>query len=69
MYEGLDRSFPVGYKPEHFTTEHSGKLKVLSHILAQIHRQGERVVLVSNYTQVKGFFFVDLFRNSTSVAP
>lgn len=52
VYEGLDRSFPVGYKPEHFTTDHSGKLKVLSHLLAQIHRQGERVVLVSNYTQV-----------------
>lgn len=51
VYEGLDRSFPVGYKPEHFTTDHSGKLKVLSHLLAQIHRQGERVVLVSNYTQ------------------
>ena len=53
MYEGLDRSFPVDYKPEHFTTGHSGKLQVLGHILAQIHRQGERVVLVSNYTQVK----------------
>ena len=53
MYEGLDRSFPVGYKPDHFTTDHSGKLTVVSQILAQIHRQGERVVLVSNYTQVK----------------
>lgn len=53
MFEGLDRSFPKDYKPDHFTTDHSGKLQVLSHILAQIHRQGERVVLVSNYTQVK----------------
>ena len=53
MYEGLDRSFPEDYKPDHFTTDHSGKLQVLSHILAQIHREGERVVLVSNYTQVK----------------
>jgi len=53
VYEGLDRSFPVDYKPDHFTTDHSGKLQVLSHILAQIYREGERVVLVSNYTQVK----------------
>jgi len=51
VYEGLDRSFPGGYKSDHFTTDHSGKLQVLSHILAQIHREGERVVLVSNYTQ------------------
>jgi len=53
VYEGLDRSFPGGYKSDHFTTDHSGKLQVLSHILAQIHREGERVVLVSNYTQVR----------------
>lgn len=53
MFEGLDRSFPKDYKPDHFTTNHSGKFQVLSHILAQIHREGERVVLVSNYTQVK----------------
>ena len=53
VYEGLDRSFPNGYKPDHFTTDHSGKLQVLTHILAQIHREGERVVLVSNYTQVR----------------
>lgn len=53
MYEGLDRSFPEGYTPDRFTTDHSGKLQVLSHILAQIHGIGERVVLVSNYTQVR----------------
>jgi len=53
VYEGLDRSFPVDYKPDHVTTDHSGKLQVFSHILAQIYREGERVVLVSNYTQVK----------------
>ena len=53
MYEGLDSSFPEDYKPDRFTTDHSGKLQVLSHILAQIHRIGERAVLVSNYTQVK----------------
>ncbi|KAJ7372145.1 DNA repair and recombination protein rad54b [Desmophyllum pertusum] len=51
VYEGLDRSFPESYKPDRFTTDHSGKLQVLSHILAQIHRIGERVVLISNYTQ------------------
>ncbi|XP_078362706.1 DNA repair and recombination protein RAD54B-like isoform X2 [Oculina patagonica] len=51
VYEGLDRSFPEDYKYERFTTDHSGKLQVLSHILAQIRRIGERVVLVSNYTQ------------------
>ncbi|KAJ7372124.1 DNA repair and recombination protein rad54b [Desmophyllum pertusum] len=45
VYEGLDRSFPESYKPDRFTTDHSGKLQVLSHILAQIYRIGERVTL------------------------
>lgn len=53
LYEGLDRSFPEDYNPDSFSTDHSGKLQVLSHILANMHCTGERVVLVSNYTQVR----------------
>jgi len=51
LYEGLDRSFPEDYNPDNFSTDHSGKLQVLSHIMANMHCTGERVVLVSNYTQ------------------
>ncbi|XP_073258771.1 DNA repair and recombination protein RAD54B-like [Porites lutea] len=51
LYEGLDRSFPADYNPGTFTTDHSGKLQVLAHLLAHMHRSGDRVVLVSNYTQ------------------
>ena len=55
LYEGLDRSFPADYNPGTFTTDHSGKLQVLGHLLAHMHRSGDRVVLVSNYTQVRCF--------------
>ncbi|XP_027053891.1 DNA repair and recombination protein RAD54B-like [Pocillopora damicornis] len=51
LYEGLDRSFPENFNPGCFTTNHSGKLQALGHILTQIRSTRERVVLVSNYTQ------------------
>eukprot|EP00069_Balaena_mysticetus_P010353 bmy_20620T0 len=53
LYEGLINVFPADYNPLMFTEEESGKLQVLSKLLAVIHelRPGEKVVLVSNYTQ------------------
>lgn len=51
VYEGLDRSFPENFNPGCFTTNYSGKLQALGHMLPQIHSTGERAVLVSNYTQ------------------
>lgn len=43
--------FPENYDPDSFTTDHSGKLQVLGDMLAHLHCKGDRVVLVSNYTQ------------------
>ncbi|XP_047385155.1 DNA repair and recombination protein RAD54B isoform X2 [Sciurus carolinensis] len=53
LYEGLLRVFPADYNPLLFTEKESGKLQVLSKLLAVIHglRPTEKVVLVSNYTQ------------------
>lgn len=53
LYEGLDRCFPQGFNPDTFTLDNSGKLQVLGKMLTQMQRAGARVVLVSNYTQVK----------------
>ena len=53
LYDGLLPLYPPETNAEHFTTEHSGKLTVLSRILAKLSLSGERVVLVSNYTKVK----------------
>ena len=52
LYEGLHRLYPDSYDPDRFTTEHSGKLLVVSRMLSHIHGSDERVVLISNYTQV-----------------
>ncbi|XP_036193608.1 DNA repair and recombination protein RAD54B isoform X1 [Myotis myotis] len=53
LYEGLINVFPADYNPLMFTEKESGKLQVLTKLLAVIHelRPTERVVLVSNYTQ------------------
>ncbi|XP_063113641.1 DNA repair and recombination protein RAD54B isoform X1 [Cavia porcellus] len=53
LYEGLLNVFPTDYNPLVFTEKESGKLQVLSQLLAVIHelRPTEKVVLVSNYTQ------------------
>ncbi|XP_077023333.1 DNA repair and recombination protein RAD54B isoform X2 [Tamandua tetradactyla] len=53
LYEALLNVFPVDYNPLMFTEKDSGKLQVLSKLLAVIHelRPSEKVVLVSNYTQ------------------
>ncbi|XP_010831804.1 PREDICTED: DNA repair and recombination protein RAD54B isoform X2 [Bison bison bison] len=53
LYEGLMNVFPADYNPIMFTEEESGKLQVLSKLLAVIRelRPAEKVVLVSNYTR------------------
>ncbi|XP_069456727.1 DNA repair and recombination protein RAD54B isoform X2 [Ovis canadensis] len=53
LYEGLINVFPADYNPTMFTEEESGKLQVLSKLLAVILelRPAEKVVLVSNYTR------------------
>ncbi|XP_039733068.1 DNA repair and recombination protein RAD54B isoform X2 [Pteropus medius] len=53
LYEGLINVFPADYNPLLFTEKESGKLQVLTKLLAVIHelRPTEKVVLVSNYTQ------------------
>ncbi|XP_006761258.1 PREDICTED: DNA repair and recombination protein RAD54B isoform X1 [Myotis davidii] len=53
LYEGLLNVFPADYNPLMFTEKESGKLQVLTKLLAVIHelRPTDRVVLVSNYTQ------------------
>ncbi|XP_045143275.1 DNA repair and recombination protein RAD54B [Echinops telfairi] len=53
LYEGLRTAFPNDYSPLTCAEGESGKLQVLSKLLAVIHelRPSEKVVLVSNYTQ------------------
>ncbi|XP_006209749.2 DNA repair and recombination protein RAD54B isoform X2 [Vicugna pacos] len=53
LYEGLISVFPADYNPLTVTEEESGKLQVLSKLLAAVHelRPAEKVVLVSNYTK------------------
>nr|KAF6405548.1 hypothetical protein HJG63_016347 [Rousettus aegyptiacus] len=53
LYEGLINVFPADYNPLLFTEKESGKLQVLTELLAVIHelRPTQKVVLVSNYTQ------------------
>lgn len=53
LYEGLINVFPADYNPLMFAEEESGKLQVLTKLLAVIHglRPAEKIVLVSNYTQ------------------
>ncbi|KAM5314326.1 DNA repair and recombination protein RAD54B isoform 1-T2 [Glossophaga mutica] len=54
LYEGLINVFPADYNPLMFTEKESGKLQVLTKLLAVIHelRPTEKVVLVSNYTKM-----------------
>ncbi|XP_074209056.1 DNA repair and recombination protein RAD54B isoform X3 [Camelus bactrianus] len=53
LYEGLISVFPADYNPLTVTEDESGKLQVLSKLLAAVHelRPAEKVVLVSNYTK------------------
>ncbi|XP_078317379.1 DNA repair and recombination protein RAD54B-like isoform X2 [Crassostrea virginica] len=51
VYSGLFPIFPPGYKEEMYAVHHAGKLKVLSEILAQIHKVSEKIVIVSNHTK------------------
>uniref|UniRef100_A0A3B3BE28 RAD54 homolog B n=1 Tax=Oryzias melastigma TaxID=30732 RepID=A0A3B3BE28_ORYME len=53
LYEGLADLFPESYSLTGFNTADSGKLLVLSDLLAAIRQlsPSDRVVLVSNYTQ------------------
>ncbi|XP_006636185.3 DNA repair and recombination protein RAD54B [Lepisosteus oculatus] len=53
LYEGLSGLFPEGYSSEGLDASDSGKLMVLTDLLAAIRQlsPADRVVLVSNYTQ------------------
>ncbi|KAL7393127.1 hypothetical protein ABVT39_006866 [Epinephelus coioides] len=53
LYEGLAELFPESYSSGGFNTADSGKLLVLSDLLAAIRQisPSDRVVVVSNYTQ------------------
>uniref|UniRef100_H2ZU90 RAD54 homolog B n=1 Tax=Latimeria chalumnae TaxID=7897 RepID=H2ZU90_LATCH len=53
LYEGLADIFPEDYDPQTINENESGKLLVLTELLAAIHEQSpaERVVLISSYTQ------------------
>ncbi|XP_058504113.1 DNA repair and recombination protein RAD54B [Solea solea] len=53
MYDGLAELFPESYSSGGFNTSDSGKLLVLSDLLAAIQQlsPSDRVVVVSNYTQ------------------
>ncbi|XP_043922491.1 DNA repair and recombination protein RAD54B [Protopterus annectens] len=53
LYEGVADLFPEDFNPDQCAEKDSGKLQVLSQLLAAIHGRGpaERVVLVSHYTQ------------------
>lgn len=53
MYSGLSALFPSDYQEKIYSAEHSGKLKVLSEILIQIHKDSEKIVIVSNHTKVR----------------
>ena len=54
MYDGILREFPNGYSTDHCWVEQSGKLCVLAAMLEQVSSYTrEKIVVVSNYTQVK----------------
>lgn len=51
VYSGLSSLFPSDYQEKIYSAEHAGKLKVLSEILIQIHKDSEKIVIVSNHTK------------------
>lgn len=51
VYSGLSSLFPSDYREKIYSAEHAGKLKVLSEILIQIHKDSEKIVIVSNHTK------------------
>ncbi|EDV23259.1 uncharacterized protein TRIADDRAFT_27976, partial [Trichoplax adhaerens] len=53
LYAGIQSLYPPNYSPDTFTTEHSGKLAVLSNLLDWIYQNSpkEKVVVVSNFTR------------------
>ena len=53
LYDGIKRYYPEEYDPTECKMEYSGKLWVLAAMLEYLHSStGEKVVVVSNYTQV-----------------
>lgn len=52
LYDGLLSMFPSNYDQGSLNLEMSGKLATLSRMLEDIYNLKERVVVVSNYTQV-----------------
>ena len=54
LYRGLRKLYPADFDPSQMRAEDSGKLLALVTLLEQLHQAtpSERVVLVSNYTQV-----------------
>ena len=60
LYDDLQAYYPPDFDPN--SSEHSGKLKVLDNLLKNIrgNSPAERVVLVSNYTQVCKEYVIDL---------
>lgn len=53
LYQGIASCFPPAYNPDSIRVEDSGKLMVLSELLhCLFSTTREKVVLVSNYTQV-----------------
>ena len=56
LYTGLLALYPEDYDPSQILLEHSGKMMVLAALLDSLKTSGskERIVVVSNYTQVSG---------------
>ncbi len=55
LYSGLAGLYPEDYNPGIVNAEHSGKLQTLAQMLASMYSSvpRQRVVVVSNYTQVR----------------
>lgn len=58
LYDGLLSVFPLGFDKQSLNLEMSGKLAALSKMLEDIYNAKERVVVVSNYTQVSVWFTI-----------
>ncbi len=70
LYKGLAEVYPPEYDASQVMSEHSGKLAVLSSLLRSMYNATprQRVVLVSNYTQVSMPDRVVLVSNYTQVS-